>query len=59
MGKLAVFNRFLEISAYKYGYFSTNIVEKKKCQNPFPAILRRKEKVLITKPRGGGAKGLS
>ena len=35
---------------------------KKNCQNPFPAILRRKknrEKVLLSTKPGGGAKGLS
>ena len=27
--------------------------------NPFPAILRRKKIPMVTKPRGGGGKGLS
>ena len=41
VGKLAVFNRFLEIFAQN----SSKIVEKKKhCQNLYPAILRRKKK---------------
>ena len=35
------------------------MMEKKNCQNPFPAILRRKKVLLSTKPRGEGAKGLS
>ena len=36
--------RFLEIFAYKYGSFSPKIVANFFCQNPFPAILRRKKK---------------
>ena len=51
--------------AYEYGSFSPKMW-RKKCQNTFPVILRRKKekekkKVSMTnKPRcGGGAKGLS
>ena len=40
--------------------FEEEIGEKKNCQNPFPAISRRKKVPMTTKPkRGGGGKGLS
>ena len=32
-------------------------MEKFVCQNPFPAILRRKKVPMATKPRGGGREG--
>ena len=62
VGKLTVFNSFLEIFALKYGSFSLKNLEKEKIVK-IPAILRRKKitkkALLSTKPRGVGAKGLS
>ena len=58
VGKLTVFNRFVEIFAYKYGPFSPKIVEKK-CQSLFPAILRQKKVPITIKLKGGGGKGLN
>ena len=42
-----------------YDSFSSKIVDKKNCQNPFPAIDEKREKVLIAvKLEGGGGKSL-
>ena len=38
-----------------HGSFSLKAAErKKKCQNPFPALLRRKKVPTATNPKGGG-----
>ena len=51
--------RPLRIFFYIFIYLSPKIVEKFFfCQNPFPAILRRKKILMATKPRGGGLKAL-
>ena len=52
-GEFFFFNIYLYILAQK--------LEKFFCQNPFPAILRRKKnkKTMTTKPRGKGVKNLS
>ena len=61
LGKLTVFNRFLEIFAQKYGSFSPKIAEKKMLSKSVSGYYKTKKKALLyTKPRGRGVpKGLS
>ena len=58
---ILVFNRFLEIFAYKYDSFCQKIVEEKNCQNPFFGYFKTKKNtqktiLLATKQKGVGAK---